>query len=606
MVLVLEMMESDLQDCFPSLRKVPIKEVQSNRGPFQYAFEFQHTIEGKLLTIQIALPKRFPLDKPMFFLKNPKVLGFLPHIEKDGFVCYSFDEGLLLDQSNPSGIVREAFIRAETTLCEGILKINHKDFLKEFESLWSRQKNIVLVDTIFSPGDCFEKILVFVDEKSGKTVFVNKLDDENKRVLKTLYKCDVLKEFQTYRGIYIPLREGTDIIPPTYWDFWDIKQIKKVIFNNITSSTKRKLNTYIKKQTFKRNEKEYILISIPLGKEQKILIGILLKDFTKQKSGKIIYPFQHPLKRVQCTFSIFPLTVKRHDKEYLLNRTLGNNRLLGKKVTVVGLGSLGSRIVFELARAGVTDFTIIDKDKIDIDNIYRHELGADSLYWRLDNKFSPISKAEAMKVELNHRFPYLNVEYETADVLDLMDEEKEIIINSDLIIVALGSPTIELYLNEKFFRMENIPPVIFTWIDPLGVGGHALLTNNQQKKGCFRCLYTHPDDSNHLIQNKASFAASDQFFGKTLAGCESMFTPYGSMDALQTAITATRLAVNTLNQHVIGNPLISWKGDGDELLAQGFRVSNRYGFTSEQLYDSRYLYKADNCSVCGSVSQHEV
>jgi molybdopterin-synthase adenylyltransferase len=595
-----ETIEYGLHELFSSVKRIPSYEVNSKRGPFQAAFEGSFAIEGKMVTMQVALPKRFPLEKPMFFLKNPKALGFLPHIEKDGFICYSHDEGLLLDQSNPSGIIKEAFHRAEITLRDGILKRNQADFLKEFESFWSRQEKTQRVDTLFSPSDTFEKMMVFMDEKTGKTVIVDNLDSGTKRYLQTLYKCDVLKDFRSYSGIYIPLREGTNIKPPAYWEFWDIKQIRKMIFDNITSSTKRKLNSYLKKRMFKRNDREYVLISIPLEKGQKILFGILFSDFKKRGNVKRSYPFQHPLKKAQSAFSITPLTIKRHDREYLLNRTIGNNRLIGKKVTLIGLGSLGSRIAFELARAGVTSFTLIDKDVLDVDNIYRHELGAKSLYWRLENRFSTISKAEALTMELYNHFPNLNIEYEIADVLDLMEEDRQLIINSDLIIVALGSPTVELYLNEQFHQMGGAPPVIYAWLDPLGIGGHSLLTKNQQNGGCFRCLFTHPDDANHLIPNKASFAAPDQFFGKTLAGCESVFTPYGSMDALQTAIIATRLAVKTLNGEEKGNPLLSWKGDATELLSQGFRVSKRYELSSEQLFDSRYQYKVEHCPVCGN------
>ncbi|MGR5907313.1 hypothetical protein ACT7DL_07415 [Bacillus paranthracis] len=71
------------------------------------------------------------------------------------------------------------------------------------------------------------------------------------------------------------------------------------------------------------------------------------------------------------------------------------------------------------------------------------------------------------------------------------------------------------------------------------------------------------------------------------------------MDALQTAIIATRLAVRVLNQEEGDNALISWKGDSLELIKQGFKTSPRYEFTSEELFEYRYLYKRGNCPVCG-------
>ena len=80
------------------------------------------------------------------------------------------------------------------------------------------------------------------------------------------------------------------------------------------------------------------------------------------------------------------------------------------------------------------------------------------------------------------------------------------------------------------------------------------------KQGCFRCLFTPFENSNEIVPNQASFASPNQYFAKSLAGCDSVFTVYGSMDALQTAIIATRLAVRVLNQEEGDNALISWKG----------------------------------------------
>ena len=73
-------------------------------------------------------------------MKEQKEVGFIPHTEPDGFICYSYDEGLLLDQSNPFGIVEESFQRAIQTLKDGVFQKNNQDFIKEFEALWSRQK----------------------------------------------------------------------------------------------------------------------------------------------------------------------------------------------------------------------------------------------------------------------------------------------------------------------------------------------------------------------------------------------------------------------------------------------------------------------------------
>ena len=60
-----------------------------------------------------------------------------------------------------------------------------------------------------------------------------------------------------------------------------MKKLRNVIFDNITGSTKRRLNRYLKSRTFDDGEKEYIIISIPIRTGQRGMVGILLSDFKK-------------------------------------------------------------------------------------------------------------------------------------------------------------------------------------------------------------------------------------------------------------------------------------------------------------------------------------
>ena len=55
-----------------------------------------------------------------------------------------------------------------------------------------------------------------------------------------------------------------------------------------------------------------------------------------------------------------------------------NERLKDIKVCVVGLGGVGSYAVEALARIGVENFVIIDKDKVDITNINRQIIALES------------------------------------------------------------------------------------------------------------------------------------------------------------------------------------------------------------------------------------
>ena len=77
-----------------------------------------------------------------------------------------------------------------------------------------------------------------MDSRTGKTIVLDGINSEIQRYINKLYKVDVLKEFEQFKGIYIPLREGTYIEPPPFQEFWDMKKLRNVIFDNITGSTK--------------------------------------------------------------------------------------------------------------------------------------------------------------------------------------------------------------------------------------------------------------------------------------------------------------------------------------------------------------------------------
>ena len=265
----------------------------------------------------------------------------------------------------------------------------------------------------------------------------------------------------------------------------------------------------------------------------------------------------------------------------------------------------------ELAKAGITHLTLVDNDSLSRENVYRHLLGTNSLLLETykDNlKVTQSSnpKIFGLKKEIQDRLPHTTIEVSSKCVASIEDI---IMINEvdfkqfDLIIVALGNPTIELYLNRYFHEERAMPPVLFTWLETYGIGGHALLTNNNGKNGCLQCLYSNPRDKNAPLYNQTSFAAEGQFFAKTISGCGSVYTPYGSLDSIQTTVLAAKMAINVLSGKEMDSPILSWKGNADTFLESGYRLSERYSLSEERLFNSRYNYKINACKVCGHLRE---
>jgi hypothetical protein len=176
--------------------------------------------------------------------------------------------------------------------------------------------------------------------------------------------------------------------------------------------------------------------------------------------------------------------------------------------------------------------------------------------------------------------------------------------------LATGNPTVELHINDLVHSIEvqdvahPSPKALFTWLEPLGIGGHALLTGYGER-GCFRCLYTPTPEAKQLgadefIHNRASFAAKDQRFARTLTGCDSLYTPFSSTHVLQTIAMAVNLALRTLQGAATLNPLLSWKGDASAFLKENYDLSSRYAASVETLYNGRYSYSTPLCTACGS------
>ena len=145
-----------------------------------------------------------------------------------------------------------------------------------------------------------------------------------------------------------------------------------------------------------------------------------------------------------------------------------------------------------------------------------------------------------------------------------------------------------------------MPPLLFTWLEPYGIGGHALLTHNGSRTGCLECLYTlMPGDDVPEIYDRSAFAAGGQHFARNISGCAAVFIPFGAVHATRTASLAVELTLAALIGRVRGNQLVSWKGDATAFLEAGYQLSQRYNVSTEGLDQQRDRFYNPVCPVCG-------
>lgn len=152
-------------------------------------------------------------------------------------------------------------------------------------------------------------------------------------------------------------------------------------------------------------------------------------------------------------------------------------RLRDKRVIVAGLGSGGSTVALELAKAGVARFLLVDPDRIEESNLIRHECDARHLGW---------NKAEAVADLIAHRNPDAEVEAVAADVFELGERLEQAVEGAALVAVCTDAEAPKHLLN-RLCTAARIP-AIYAGVYERGVGGEVIRCEGGREDACYACV----------------------------------------------------------------------------------------------------------------------
>jgi molybdopterin-synthase adenylyltransferase len=533
------------------------------------------TVAGKVIELVLDVEPIWHHHLPIITLRPWDALGFLPHIDPAGMICFLEQEGIVFDRRRPLDVVRESLSHVERTLREGLTGANQVDFVNEFEVYWQRlPERLVALADIDLP-DVVTHVTVASSPNAQPPLRIGRNVHALRHGLGLPPKAG---PWTVARGMVIPLEVGTMLVPPRsdrpFWSLTDIRQL----LASCSAANRARLDELICGRTYNHT---YVMFRLPRPVGGYALFGMRFAGVLGA----------HPLAQNGHARTITPIIIGRCDKPYLLQRGGGAIELIDKRVLLIGCGAVGGHIAWELARAGIAHLTLVDPDTLGLPNTYRHVLGR--RYWGMN-------KAVALKQEIGAHLPFVQIQAIDTTIEVALATNQVDLSAYDLIISALGAPTTELDLNARVRGLSNGPSIIFTWLEPLGIGGHALLTGLNADAGCFECLYTALDGQDSALHNRASFAAPGQTFHRSLAGCDSSHTPYGSLDAVQTAHLATRLAIDVLLGHEHLHRLRSWKGDARAFTAANFRLAARYQLSQDALTEAETAFVSPTCPVCGA------
>jgi molybdopterin-synthase adenylyltransferase len=543
------------------------------------ALEGQLTVADRTVTIAIHVDSILRNELPRVFLRPWDALGFIPHVDPSGLVCYLDKEGLLLDRRRPVDIVRDALKEVRRTLEDGLSGANQHDFVDELDVYWQ-----------YLPG-CVQALSTLEPVGTATTVVIAEHRDPRVPPRLVMDAPDVPRvpstggsagPWSAAPALLVPLAPRSAFIPPRPdRPFWDVAAVRRLLADGAPEESDR-IVALLQRRV---RHREYLILQLQRSSGDFTHVGIRFDGV-----GAV-----HPLLHGGRADSLTPVAIVPRQRSYLVQRGCGHMELGDRRVLLIGCGAVGGFLAFALARSGVGHLVAVDPDTLSPENTYRHMLGR--RHW---GKHKVVALAQAITLDL----PYANVTGIPQTIEAALDQGRVDLASFDLIISALGNPTSELALNEQVRRLNAGPPIIFTWVDPLGIGGHAVLTGVDGEPGCFECLYTPPqDDPKAPLHSRASFAAPGQSFRRSLTGCGSLYTPYGVVDAEQTALLAARMALHYL-QGVDGrNRLHSWKGSTRAFLAERFQLSARHAQSVDTLEAQQTAYPSPRCPVCSPPSE---
>lgn len=535
------------------------------------AIEGSIEIDGKNLQLIIGFSTSFPLSVPIIYLKPHDALGQLAHLETDGYICYVRGDGQFLDFTNPEKIVAEALKRAITTLTDGIRGENRKDLINGFPEYWVRLPNAELIRSVSELSDTVKKILLAKETSNKPKSKPQRYIGDDEHQIRSLSSETKKMKFFHQKAIYVPIEPKFELLPPAYGTFWTLDFVQNIVDEHALPETRKKLRHLT--SDFKKTE--LVIFGMPRPAGGMISFGI---NFFGVKN-------RHPLCKGAEVKSLQPIYIDRLDRDYLFPRGGSSSKFSKKHVAIIGCGSVGSHIAVELAKSGVGAITLIDNDRLSYENVLRHAVGQ----YAVGNL-----KTNALKQELEQTVPFVQVSTINDRIENLLLHKKFDWRSYDLVILATGEPTINLYVNQLIHREEIDTPLLFTWLEPYGIGGHSIMERDFSSPGCLECLYDFSDDG---LINRAAFAAPDQTFLKDLSGCGSLYTPYGSFDSIRTAGQSVHLALQSLSG-TCGNQLLSWKGDSTTFLREGYHLTERYNLDEVQLNQHGNKFSRQNCPIC--------
>ncbi|MDP3522515.1 MAG: ThiF family adenylyltransferase [Hydrogenophaga sp.] len=277
--------------------------------------------------------------------------------------------------------------------------------------------------------------------------------------------------------------------------------------------------------------------------------------------------FRNYLHNAGGTQQLFRMSLRPIGSSFVHSRNLSYPDLLGKRITLIGCGAIGSFVATALVRlgAGIGErgrLRLIDPESLGPENLGRHTLGYPSLLQ---------AKAIALREDLLRQFPHCHIEAKYQSVVAVSD-----LFSAELIVDATGEEAVGEYINSLRLLGRHGAPILHVWIRGNGEAVQALWAD-KGGDACYRCLLV-PNAQVHRQERIKLLKTAPE---RRMDGCRA-FTPY----AVSAPMHAAALVADMICDWLQGDPSPRFRTRAREK-AEVFEVKNQN------------LPKMKGCPACG-------
>lgn len=451
----------------------------------------------------------------------PALPAVVPHLGAGGWLCYAAKGSIVLDIFDIPGQVLACIERAELVLSKILAGEMADDLAEEFFAYWGGKT--AFSDFRPSSNQAVE-LLMF---KKGQEEFCVISNDAARTTLKM-----AALGFTHDKNLKIEVaRVKTKAPPRPLQGTWPPRVVKDLLRwqGELDPMCRKKLDEHILEA-----RKKHLPTLLCVVESPKTSYGVLVDLSRATPSSRSASSHREFTYNAPVTPAFFiPIS-----DEYIASRNSPKQAtLVGKKIALVGCGTIGGFLAEMLLKAGAGidrgELALIDNDILLPQNIGRHRLGFNAIRQ---------SKSVALTAELKHSSPAATIQSIDEDVLDVVLDKYDLIVN------ATGEEALG-HLLSKRYNGATFVPTLSIWIEGPGTAIRGLMRETTAA-ACVRCLSS--------ADRAPLFPVIKEAMPQELAGhgCENLYVPFSMTVSIQAACLAHEMAI-AWAAGAIGNRLIT-------------------------------------------------